>query len=284
MMPPKWFFIMIAGLSLFLTGCYSDGLFLNYDIYPGARWNNDHTHVVFVASRQAFRKAKGLSAFPDGGRPKYLVNDVALYLFDPGQKKLTRLVDFNDLAGVMRNRWRADLSFNDSLIYYRIVPHTDWEFYSKNVDSQTETSHIEALKNKYSRIYAVNPITKILLESDAVTFTKAYEEVKANDTADLTELNKKVSHIPVIQWGLRLQDIYPKSDTHYIDTVIYGSKGGSSLTKRAIIEQIVSQKSVKEIREIIQRMDNYKNRLEGLKKTEYELYSKEAYALMLELL
>ncbi len=51
----------------------------------------------------------------------------------------------------------------------------------------------------------------------------------------------------------------------------------SSQTRRAVIEQIIAKLSKSEIGIVTQKMDDYKNSLEGLKKTEFELYSKDSY-------
>ncbi|NMB52909.1 MAG: hypothetical protein GX999_11315, partial [Bacteroidales bacterium] len=71
-------------------------------------------------------------------------------------------------------------------------------------------------------------------------------------------------------------EIYPKSDREYIEETIY-LRNPSSQTRRAVIEQIIAKLSKAEIELLLEKMDAYKNRLEGLKKTEYEFYSKDTY-------
>ena len=84
-------------------------------------------------------------------------------------------------------------------------------------------------------------------------------------------------------WGLMVKDIYPKPDNEYIEETIY-LRNGSSVTRRAVVEQIIAKMSKQEIKELLKNMDEYKNSLEGLKRTEYEIYSKDTYEKIQELL
>jgi hypothetical protein len=275
------FSIIIAGLLLFMTSCYSNYISLSYRTFYGAQWNNDSSKVAFIASTKAYQQAKGITRFPDGGRPKYLIDNIDLYLFDTESMELTKLVAFNDLRKLMRNCWHAEIFFRDSIIYYEIKPTTDWEFYLKQAKKQMDSSAINALRIKYTKNYSVNIQNGNLKIIDTLTFS---EEKLKKQSINLTDLNKRLKKVSVAQWGLKIKEIAPHPDGKYINDLIYIAKDGSPLTKRAIIEQIVSKMSNKEKRSILKAMDDHRNSLQGVEKMEYEIYSKESYKLIRELL
>lgn len=277
-------FRILAGLTLLMTSCYSDYLCLSYDVYHGARWNSRYTQVVFVASTKAYRRAKGITAFPDGGIPETLVDEAGLYIFDTASLQLSRLVSFTDLAALMRNRWMADIAFTDSALHYRIDPASDWELYLGWADTKEDSAQIYRLREKYSKPYVIALPGGHVSETDTSVFLAAYGHNRDNEKAGPTPLNKILPEIPVSCWGLELREIYPKSEREYIEDLIFVAKEGSVLTKRAIIEQIISPMSEQGIREILDRMNEYKNSLGGVEKMEYELYSKETYARIRDLL
>ena len=95
-------------------------------------------------------------------------------------------------------------------------------------------------------------------------------------------LNIKLDDVPLSYLGLVIQDIYPKTDKQYVRETIYLDIPAT--TRRAVVEQIISKMDKQEIKAILNKMDEYKISLEGLEKTEYEIYSKETYESIQELL
>ena len=85
-----------------------------------------------------------------------------------------------------------------------------------------------------------------------------------------------LSDVSLADWGLVLDNLYPKSDKKYIDETIYGYNK-SLKTRRAVLEQVIEKKSKKEIQSILKRMDEHSKSLEGLKKMEYDFYMKDTY-------
>lgn len=280
----KSIYLIIAGFLFLMSSCYSDYVQLKLDTFHGASWNHTHEKVSFVASGYAYQNAKGISAFPDGGTPRELYHDVGLYILDTASLELTKLVNFNDLIDVLKDRWTVKLVYTDTVLYYKVTPITNWELYFKWADTEQDSIRIDALKDKYQNLFGIELETYLTDVYQITSFDSLAKENYQQHKADLTELNMILSELPVAQWGLKLQAIKSKPESEYIHDLIYVAKGASALTKRAIIEQIVASREEEEIRKIIRKMDKHQKDLEGLKKKEYELYSKESYELIKKLL
>jgi hypothetical protein len=274
--------ILLIIVVLLLTSCHSRYVYLDYEVHHGPMWNNGHTCVAFVASKTAFRSATGIAKFPDGGIPDYLLKDVGLYVFSPENHQLTQLVNFNDLTdclGTSCSNWRCEIAFTDSLVYYNLLPVMGWDWYLKKAKTTTDSLLIRALKEKYTRTYSFNIIEKKVTEIDSSLFLALYQKCNEANKADLTGLNKILSEVPLADWGLVVKEIYPRSDKDYITETIY-RRNNSLLTRRAVVEQIISKMNRQETKDLLRKMDEYKNSLEGLKKTEYEIYSKDTYEMI----
>jgi hypothetical protein len=271
--------ILLVSAVLLLTSCHSRYVSLDYEVHHGPVWNNKHTSVAFFASKTAYRSATGLARFPDGGAPYYLLKNVGLYVFNQENHKLTQLVDFNDLTdwlGTARINWGSEIAFADSVIYYRILPTMKWDWYIKQANTTRDSMVICSLKEKYSRTYSLNINEKKMIEIDSTLFLSLYQKCSERNKADITELNKKLSEVPLADWGLVVKEIYPKSDKDYITETIY-RRNNSPLTERAVVEQIIAKLNKQDIKDLLRKMDEYKNSLEGLKKMEFEVYSKDTY-------
>ena len=120
-------------------------------------------------------------------------------------------------------------------------------------------------------------------EIDTSVFISYYQKHKEANKVDFTFLSNKLSEIPLAEWGLVVKDIYPKSDEDYIEETIY-LYNSSPTTRRAVVEQIITKLPKEKIKNLLKKMDEYKNSLEGLEKTEYEVYSKDTYDWIKELL
>lgn len=268
---------------LFSAGCHSEYVSLNYSIHHGTCWNSDKTKIAFILSKCAYRSATGISRFPDGGLPEYLVRDVALYIYNTGDKSVSRAVEFNDLTkliGHSRSSWKTKIAYTDSRVYYEVSPLMEWDWYLKLKSSADKRNMIEDLRKKYSRPYVFNEKTGKITEADASLFQSL---IKKTRKASLTELSKKLAGLPLIELGLDIKKIKPKTDEEYIAETIY-LKNDSSMARRAVVEQIISKLSKSEIKILLKKMDEHKNGLEGLEKTQYEIYSKDTYNAVKELL
>ena len=267
-------------LTVFLlSGCYSEYLSIDYTVHHGAVWNNDKSCVTFVASKIAYRKAKGISRFPDGGIPQYLLEDMGLYIFNIKDSSLAELVNFNDLVNwqsTSRSLWSVNLVFNDTVIYYQITPVTDWNWFITKTSSEDRLKQIKSLKQKYNKPYMYNLNTGSVQESDTSLFREKYQENIVNHKADLNHLNKILKKVPLSEWGLKVQEIYPKKEKEYIKETIYRYNECAE-SRRAVVEQIIAKKNKQEIEKLLEKMDKYRNSLEGLERMQYDLYTKETY-------
>jgi hypothetical protein len=260
---------------------------MNYTVHHGAVYNcTDSEQIAFIASKLAYRQAEGISRLPDGGSPDYLVNEVGLYFLNDETKQINKLCDFNDLVGLIgpsRSNWKSEIVFKDSVIYYQIQPVSDWGLIAKWKKESQDLARISELKKKYSKCYALNVFTKKTFLVDTTYFYSLCKGDKDSYKISLTALNKKLQEIPLADWGLIVQEVYPKSDEEYIEETIY-LKNGSKTTRRAVIEQIISKMNKEEINTLLNKMDTFKNKLEGLEKTEYEIYSEDTYQRIQDLL
>jgi hypothetical protein len=268
---------VILLISILLLSCHSEYVSLNYDVFWGSQWNLEKSHIAFVASKTAYRSAGGVAAFPDGGISKYLLENVGLYILNPENKQMKLIINFNDLTewiGTARTSWNCEIVFFDSVIYYHILPASDW---NRRFHGSYDSLKLESLKEKYNKTYLINIIQdNKVAEVDSAVFFSVYQKYSKTNKVDLNELNKKLSEVPLAAWGLVVKEIYPKSDKDYITETIY-RRNNSPMTHRAVVEQIIAKMNKQEIKDLLKKMDEYKNSLKGLKKTEYEIYSKDIY-------
>jgi len=279
MQSKNFLFLIVSGL-FFLTSCHSDRLHLSYTVHPGAKWNSNHSQLAFIASTKAYRQAMGISVWPDGGSPDYFFENAGLYLFTPAKGELKQLAEFNTLSQQTKNRWKTPIVFQDSVIYFQIIQNTNWQNYLKWANTPNDSMQIYFLKEKYKNPFVITISPKHIQEIDSITFANALSQTKDFGNIKLGEINSLLTQIPVSAWDFDLQQIYPKPEEEYINDLIYAKKGDCSLTRRAIIEQIISSKRPEEIQKIIDKIDAYKNQLKPRERKEYELFSEETYTLL----
>jgi uncharacterized protein YqfB (UPF0267 family) len=267
----------MAGLSFFLMSCHSNHVHLEYetsnDPNPVFQYS-DSNRIAFISTQRAYLRATGISAFPDGGQSKDIYKKTGIYIINIENKKLTHLLDISSppLSYLYTD---TELLYIDNFVYYNYEIDT-----SKSIDS----ARIASLK-KYVKCISVNTKTKEVTSIDKDDFVSLSQKHKKKCT--LTELNNKLNKIPLTEFGLVIQDIYPKSDKEYIEELIYAKSDGK-VSNRAIIEQIISKLDKQEINTILNRMDEYKNSFEGLdevyEKAKYEYYLEETSKAIQELL
>lgn len=268
--------ILTVSMAFLFTSCYSEYLTINYKVRSGAVWNDKHTKVAFLFSKEAYRRAKGIAAFPDGGLSKYLLKDVGLYVYDYENKLLDKQITFSDLyreLGFYSIGWELTLALTDTTIYYLLTPSMGWDQKMEAAFSPQNLQYIKSLKEKYGQPYAFNMHTKTVTTVDSTTFNNLLIE---SEECNLAMLKQELAKVPLADLGLQLDEIYPKSDRKYINETIYLSNG-SSATRRAVVEQIIAKKRKAKIKSILKEMDDYKNSLEEPYKSTYERRSKDTY-------
>jgi len=269
--------LLVTSLLLFLSSCYSEYLTLNFKIHHSATWNDDQSRVALFITTKAFRAPEGIARFPDGGISKTEFVATSLYIFNPETKAIYKTDPLKNFPV----RWNIRMAFSDSLVYYSVTPTTAWEDRLQNAETKDDSLRINELKNKYARPFVFDEKTGEISTVDSSTFSKVYSEDKR---AGLQSLYDQMKKLPLSDLGFVLQEIYPKPDKEYINDFIYPSAGGSSMTSRAIAEQIIAPLGEGEIRDILRRIDDYRNSLDDFAKQQYEFFSKERMELLEKLL
>ena len=264
--------LLIAAMLILLTSCYSDYVHLKYetshDPAPVFQYS-DSNQIAFVSTQEAYLRAKGITVFPDGGQVNVIYQETGLYICDIKNSKATLLVNVPIAPYLFTD---TKLVYVNDVVYYCCEIDT-----GKSIDSVLFSS----LNKKYVKAFSIDTKTKEVNSLDTAKFNLLYQ--KYNNKCDLSVLNKELKKIPLSEFGLVVQDIYPKSDKAYIEETIYLKSDGQT-TRRAVIEQIISRLDKQEIKALLNEMDEYVNGLEGLEKTEYEIYSKETYEGIQDLL
>ena len=272
-------FMGFLGIIILLNGCHSEYVCLDYEVYHGPRWDEGHSRIAFAASQKAWRSAEGIARFPDGGTPEYILEELGIFIFNPGNGELSRIVDLNDLAAVLgtsRGKLTIDLVLSDSLLYYRITPTTQWHWYLKWARTPSDSLTINSLQKKYHSPGMMNIHSGEVSKIDSQTFLSVKKSIHEDRNADLTSLNNHLKDIPLKHWGLVIQQIYPKPDDAYIrETILLENR--CALSRRAVIEQIISRLSAEQIEQLLEQMDDHKNQLPETERMEYERYAHEIY-------
>ncbi len=270
-------YVIIISLLILTSSCHSDYVQLDYKLHHGACWNDQHTRIALIVSTCAYRPARGLARFPDGGVPEYLHEKVTLYVLDTAKHLLMEFVDFadlTDLIGYSRSSWKTRIAFTDSLLYCSVSPVSDWNMYLEHTSTSKEDSlTVYGLKDRFSRPFAIDEKTGEVKNVNSAVFNYVYRKEKE---ADFMTVHGLLSEIPLSALGLVIKDIYPKPDREYIEETIY-LRNRSALSRRAVIEQIISQMSNEELRGLLKKMNEYMNSLEGQEKEEYKMHSKKVY-------
>jgi hypothetical protein len=119
-----------------------------------------------------------------------------------------------------------------------------------------------------------------MLPADSLDY---HERLKNMHRYNQTCIHRKLDSIPLIALGLDVMKINPKPENSYVEETIY-LKNRSPISRRTVIEQIITKLSKDKIRELIDEMDTHKKSLEGIELTEYEIYLKDIYQQLQSLL
>ena len=273
----KWIVIIlvIVTVLIFFTSCHSNQINLTYKGEYGATFkNNDSTQIAFVGKKKAYLRAKGIAAFPDGGQPKYLVRDTGIYIIDSNSNELKLLLDITEQSLLSwKISSRIKLIYKDNHVLYR------WDVRPISSESKNKEAY-DSIDKQYFEAYSIDIKTKKKSVIDTKEFESLYKDYYKK--CDLTRLHNILDNIPLADWGLVLQEIKPKSDKKYIKDIVEFKS--SSLTRQAIIEQIISKKEPQEIEDILKRMEKFYNSLEGYDKSKQTLHYNETYEHIQKLL
>ncbi|MCK5704765.1 MAG: hypothetical protein KAI29_26610, partial [Cyclobacteriaceae bacterium] len=198
--------LLIAAMLILLTSCYSDYVHLKYETSndPVSVFHyGDSNQVAFVSTQEAYLRAKGITAFPDGGQVKVIYKETGLYICDIKNSKATLLVNVPNTPYLLTD---TKLVYVNDVVYYCCEIDT-----SKSIDSVLFSS----LNKKYVKAFSIDTKTKEVSALDTAKFNLLYQ--KYNKKCGLSVLNKELKKIPLSEFGLVVQDNYPKSDKAYIE-------------------------------------------------------------------
>ncbi|MCD6578449.1 hypothetical protein J7L48_03160 [bacterium] len=105
----------IVTIFIFFIGCYSDIPSIKTN-FKGVAYNPDKSKVVFYFGISAYLRAEGITAFPDGGIPKYVLVKNGAYIYDLKTKTLQNIIDYDHEKYLFRNNQIATTIFKEKYI------------------------------------------------------------------------------------------------------------------------------------------------------------------------
>ncbi len=226
-----------------------------------ANWNKDSTAFAFVSIENIFRPAAGLAKFPDGGISKTVFNRVAIYHYNIKNNTLTQIGEYQNIGFMGEISTRAlRIIVNDTGVLYKLPSIRDYQIYKayrlavNQKDSVKIKKNIEQAKHAYQYDFKTNT-TSIF---DTALFNKLDtlpQRIHGNNAED-----KYIKTITLTERGIFLKDIYPQSMRMYKKYILEGR--GSKDIRDAIVEQEFPKLSNKEIKNLMDKMTEFKQNLE----------------------
>ncbi|MBA7477457.1 MAG: hypothetical protein GH155_05660 [Spirochaeta sp.] len=146
----KYFSIIIPLLT---GGCYAEIPFVGNRI-SAAGFNTNKSKAVFLSDAQVSKKARAISAFPDGGIPKILFRKSALYLYDMQGDKLQEIFTYSSNVRGFNSR----VSFVNGKAAFSIRPKPGWDYELKHgldrdiIDNYRGIFIYDLAKNEITRL------------------------------------------------------------------------------------------------------------------------------------
>jgi hypothetical protein len=261
--------LLLLFVFLFFVGCYEDNIHV-YEDSSGGLYGQDSTEIYFFKFLSAWQPAAGLTAFPDGGTPRMLINNLSFYRLDRDEDHLQRIYNFGDLP-YQKSRWRTFINKQDSIITFGLNPLNGWE------REITFDEKIRDLQQKIGGYFVYDPWHQ------TVDHFFVTDSVPAGDPRDIrtSQLKRMLVDITFKQWGLDLPEISDKTESDFIDDLV--QLNGNRFYRQAVVEQIVSDMTFDQIVTIIDRMQDYRNQLNGLEQTEYDFAAEQTLQLLNQL-
>lgn len=261
-------FLFLMLIVLLLNSCYSDDINMITEAHQSAVYSPDSSVIYFVGYVRAWQAAKGLTAFPDGGKPKELYKNISLYSYDIKNIRLNRLMDCGDLPFNL-SRWKVKIIPGESELSFSITPLQGWD-----QDMYNESS-MASIKLKYDKIFRVTDAGEII----PVNSHLAEENIQK---ADLSTLYNYIRALPLASFGLVLKDIYPADEKQLLKDLV--SLSNTPMYRRAIIEQIIAGKDQDSIKKIYDKMIGSMDKLNGLDRQMVEMREEKNLELLKQML
>src|SRR6056297_934735 len=174
-------YLTVAGLLLLITSCYSEYVTLKYSIHHYPYLNENGEKIAFIVSKCAYKPARGIARFPDGGIPEYLLEETSLFVLDTKNNHLKKIKDFSDLSNILgcyRSSWNTSLAYKDSLIYCSVSPVSGWKQYLKTAKTAEDSQKIKNVKERYAKPVVFHEKTKKVCYVDSSIFQSVYQKEK----------------------------------------------------------------------------------------------------------
>lgn len=238
-----------------------------FSICPIMGWKynlKDSTHTYYKDYHAQY--AGFYIYYPKDEIIRHLRNDGYNPLLSPDGKQIVYLM--RDSVGV--EIWLNLIAENKNRILKKVKSNTAyircyWE----------DNKHIVFAENKEPKLLNIE-------NNEISTYDKPLVRKQNENEIPIRKVKELMSGVTFKDWGFDIQKYWLKSDKEYINDII--ALNGNLSYRKAILEEIGNKLSKEDITKIIQRMDNYKDKLESYKKTEYEMLSKETIALLDSLL
>ena len=193
--------------------------------------------VLFFAFLQVHRPAKGLAAFPDGGRPKILYKNVSLYQMDLPEGTLKKLYDFGPLP-LAKAAWNCRAFYEGDSVRFNLEPLSGWQqnLKWKRVDTD--------LYQKYHTWFVIDPATGLASPTDPPGNVP-----KGGPGFPLSRIKQLSENTAWRQWGIELDSICPAGKKERIGHLT-GLKGNQNY-RDALIELLAGRLDKNEARKIV---------------------------------
>jgi hypothetical protein len=235
--------------AVLLSSCESKYISLSNKPIASA-WNKDKRSVAFINLFTSYKKPSGLGKIPDGGRNSIKQAKLDLYVYDLDKSRYEKIISFDDLTtkpeDIHMSYYEGSVIFKAPLVYYNIC-------YRKS-DSLTLAKY----KNKY---FKVDINTKQVVPVASAEFDSLFRLSQKQENKPPTSLRKIFYERNTLKdLGIDIREIYPESDSKYMDYIIYDK--GNSVSQLAIVQQILPGLSKKQLHKMVEKMKEQKQKLQ----------------------
>ena len=207
---------------------------------------------------------------------------MGIYKYDLENKKIDHFVYDGYYQELSKDENQIIYLKRDSLgieIWHLIIAKNKNQIV-KRIETNTAFIPIYWINNNKVAYEANNKLNLLDLETGEINLIDKELIPKQNDVS-ITNIKELTADISYKEWGFNLNEYWQRSHKEYINDII--RLNGNLNYRRAIIEEIGQNLNNKKIEKIINRMDSYKNSLDGYEKTKYEFISKETIELLNDL-
>ncbi|MFO7843425.1 MAG: hypothetical protein R6V16_06405 [Bacteroidales bacterium] len=211
---------------------------------------------------------------PDTVTKKYNNPRIGFYLYDLKTKELKKL-HFDgydptlspDVQQIIYKK-RA----GDSVSVWNLQLETRENKQIVLVDTLSVFSPLFWINNNQPGIRIRNKQYTIDLETGYINPLQKKIDYEKNK-ASITDIKRLTNELSFKEWGFELSEYYSKNKRQYIADIV--RLHGNLNFRKAIIEELTEDLTIKELENIIETMDSYAESLSGFEKSKYIFHSEE---------